>query len=126
MGVARAEDADPVAERIRKRLDDSAFLDADLHGIDFGVERQVHQAFGLGIYDVYFKTDIRMENSIEVPEHPGICIYHACNVSLSDPGPRGIGYVINGQVPSTFNTYRVCRRWIDKYVGGVITSHSKP
>ena len=87
---------------------------------------QVHQAFGLGIYDVYFKTDIRMENSIEVPEHPGICIYHACNVSLSDPGPRGIGYVINGQVPSTFNTYRVCRRWIDKYVGGVITSHSQP
>lgn len=87
---------------------------------------QVHQAFGLGIYDVFFGTDIRLENSIEVPQHPGIRIYHACNVSLSNPGPRGIGYVINGQVPSTFNTWRVCRRWIDKYIGGVITAQSQP
>jgi len=80
----------------------------------------IHEAYGLGIYDVYFKTDIRMENSMEVPENPGIRIYHACNVSLSDPGERGIGYVINGKVKSTYNTWRVCRPYIDEYVGGEV------
>lgn len=85
----------------------------------------IHQAAGLGIYDVYFKTDIRMENSMEVPEKPGIRIYHLCNVSLSDPGNRGIGYVINGKVKSTYNTFRVCRPWIDEFVGGKINIHSK-
>lgn len=79
-----------------------------------------HEATGLGIYDVYFKTDIRMENSMEVPEKPGIRIFHLCDVSLSDPGDRGIGYVINGKVKSTFNTYRVCRPYINEFVGGKI------
>ena len=80
----------------------------------------VHEATGLGIYDVYFKTDIRMENSMEVPEKPGIRIFHLCDVSLSDPGDRGIGYVINGKVKSTFNTYRVCRPYINEFIGGKI------
>lgn len=79
-----------------------------------------HEATALGIYDVYFKTDIRMENSMEVPEKPGIRIFHLCNVSLSDPGSRGIGYVINGKVKSTYDTYRVCRPFINEFVGGKI------
>lgn len=81
---------------------------------------KTHEATGLGIYDVYFSTNIRMENSIEVPDRPGVRIYHACNVSLSDPGERGIGNVINGKVPSTYNTWRVCRPYITEYVGGVV------
>lgn len=81
-----------------------------------------HEAYGLGIYDVYFSTDIRMENSIEASKKPGIRIYHACNVSLSDPGPRGIGYLINGEVKSTYNTFRVFRSWIDEYRGGIINT----
>lgn len=79
-----------------------------------------HEATGLGIYDVYFKTVIRMENSIEVPEKPGIRIFHLCDVSLSESGNRGIGYVINGKVKSTYNTYRVCRPFINEFVGGKI------
>lgn len=85
----------------------------------------IHEAYGLGIYDVYFKTDIRMENSMEVPEKPGIRIYHACNVSLSDPGDRGIGFVINGKVKSTFDTWRVCRPYIDEYVGGEVKAYKE-
>lgn len=85
----------------------------------------IHEACGLGIYDVYFKTDIRMENSMEVPEKPGIRIYHVCNVSLSDPGDRGIGFVINGKVKSTFNTWRVCRPYIDEYVGGEVKAYKE-
>lgn len=80
----------------------------------------VHSAYGLGIYDVYFGTDIRMENSMEVPEKPGVLIYHVCNCSLSDSGDRGIGYVINGKVKSTFNTFRVCRPYVTEFVGGVV------
>lgn len=83
---------------------------------------QTHEAYGLGIYDVYFDTNIRMENSMEVPANPGIRIYHACNVSLSAPGPRGIGYLINGEVESTFNTFRVFRSWIDEYRAGRINT----
>lgn len=82
-----------------------------------------HEATGLGIYDVYFGTDIRMENSMEVPEKPGIRIFHLCNVSLSDSGPRGIGYMINGRVASTFQTYRVCRPYINEFVGGAIDAY---
>ena len=86
----------------------------------------IHEAYGLGIYDVFFKTDIRLENSMEVPEKPGIRIYHVCNDSLSDAGPRGIGYVINGKVPSTYGTYKVFRPWIDEFVGGDVKAHSEP
>lgn len=85
----------------------------------------VHEAVGLGIYDVYFNTDIRMENSMEVPERPGIKIFHICNVSLSETGDRGIGYVINGKVKSTFHTYRVCRPYVNSFVGGEIDSYKE-
>lgn len=86
----------------------------------------IHEASGLGIYDVYSRTDIRMENSMEVPEKPGIRVFHLCNVTISTPGPRGIGYMINGKVNSTFNTRSVFRPWIDEFVGGVIKAHSEP
>ena len=85
----------------------------------------VHSAYGLGIYDVYFGTNIRMENSMEVPEKPGVMVYHVCNVSLSEPGDRGIGYIINGKVKSTYNTFRVCRPYITEFVGGVVKNEKE-
>lgn len=85
---------------------------------------QEHQAYGLGIYDVYFKTNIRMYNSIEVPENQGIRIYHACNVGISDQGTRGIDYIINGKISSTYNTPVAHRAWIDEYRGGRINASS--
>lgn len=76
-----------------------------------------HEAYGLGIYDVFFSTNIVIENSVEVPDNKGILVRHLCNVSLSDPGLRGFRYVINGKHASTFNTYRVCRPYIDEFRG---------
>lgn len=64
-----------------------------------------HNASAMGIYDVIFK-DIRIENSVETPVADGIRIYNLCNNSLSSPGARGIGYLINGLYPSTYNTWR--------------------
>lgn len=64
-----------------------------------------HSAYALGIYDVII-NDIRIENSMETPDHEGITVVNLCNNSLSTPGPRGIGFLINGQYPSTYNTFR--------------------
>lgn len=74
---------------------------------------QWHEASMLGIYDVFINTngaDIAIENSIEVPERTGVKIHHACNVSISVPGLRGIQSVINGLEKSTYNT-QIGRRY---------------
>ena len=73
-----------------------------------------HEAVGFGIYDVLFQTNIRIENSVEVPEKPDIRLYHICNNSLSAAGPRGIGFIYNGKVKSTYNTWRDNRTYIDE------------
>lgn len=65
---------------------------------------QYHQASMMGIYDVFINTngaEIAIENSIEVPDSPGVHVHHACNVNISTLG--GFNYIINGQVPSTFD-----------------------
>lgn len=64
-----------------------------------------HDARALGIYDVIIH-DIRIANSVEAPEREGVIFTNLCNNSLSSPGPRGIGYLINGKVKSTYNTWR--------------------
>lgn len=64
-----------------------------------------HDASALGIYDVIVH-DIRIENSMEAPDGEGIHITNLCNNSLSAPGPRGIGFLLNGRGKSTYNTFR--------------------
>lgn len=64
-----------------------------------------HDARALGIYDVIIH-DIRIANSVEAPETEGVTFTNLCNNSLSNPGPRGIGYLINGKIKSTYNTWR--------------------
>lgn len=77
-----------------------------------------HEACMLGIYDVFVNTEgaeIAIENSIEVPNSAGVKIHNACNVNISTLG--GINYVINGQVPSTFNRPIASRYYIIDYAG---------
>ena len=64
-----------------------------------------HDARAMGIYDVIFR-DIRIANSVEAPESEGVIFTNLCNNSLSAPGPRGIGFLINGKIKSTYNTWR--------------------
>lgn len=64
-----------------------------------------HYACALGIYDVLV-NEIMIENSVEVPDTPGVEVYHVCNNSLSNGGKRGFGYVINGLGKSTYDTFR--------------------
>ena len=63
-----------------------------------------HYACMIGIYDVFVHTngaEIVIDNSIEVPDTPMVRIHHACNFGLSRPS-GGFNYLINGQVPSTW------------------------
>lgn len=73
-----------------------------------------HYAAALGIYDVLV-NEIKIENSIEVPDAEGVNVYHACNNSLSNGGKRGFGYVINGLGKSTYDTFRDNRVVVDDY-----------
>lgn len=70
-----------------------------------------HFATAFGIYDVLVR-EIRIENSVEVPEKDGITLRHICNNSLSSPPNRGFGFVVNGRQKSTYNTFRDNRTYI--------------
>ena len=76
-----------------------------------------HYAAALGIYDVLV-NEIKIENSIEVPDTEGVNVYHACNNSLSNGGKRGFGYVINGLGKSTYDTFRDNRVVVNNYRDG--------
>jgi hypothetical protein len=73
---------------------------------------QHHFATAFGIYDVLV-NEIRVESSVEVPEEAtDVRLHNICNNSLSDPPNRGIGFVVNQKVKSTYNTYRDNRTYL--------------
>ena len=83
-----------------------------------------HEAYMLGIYDVFTNTqgaEIVIENSIEVPDAAGVKVHHACNVCISPLG--GINFVINGIGKSTYNTGIAKRFFVIDYPG---TGTSQP
>lgn len=64
---------------------------------------QEHRAWGLGIYSFFrgeqtVANGVRLENSAETPDHPGIEITHIANFAGLN---GGINHVINGLGPAT-------------------------
>lgn len=63
---------------------------------------QAHRAWGLGIYSFFqgeaAANGVRLENSIEVPDNPGIEILHIVNFAGLN---GGINHVVNGLGPAT-------------------------
>ena len=64
---------------------------------------QNHEAYGLGIYSFFrgeqtVSNNVRLENALEVPNHPGIFIKHISTFSGLN---GGINHSINGFGPST-------------------------
>lgn len=64
---------------------------------------QNHEAFGLGIYSFFrgeptVSNNVRLENAMEVPDHPGIVIRH---ISTFAELNGGINHSINGMGEST-------------------------
>jgi hypothetical protein len=63
-----------------------------------------HQAWGLGIYCVFYAAPVLAENAIETPNHPGIQMHHLVTIWLSGQKNSGISHVINGQGGSVITT----------------------
>ncbi len=63
---------------------------------------QAHRAWGLGIYSFFqgeaAANGVRLENSVEVPDNPGIEISHIVNFAGLN---GGINHVVNGLGPAT-------------------------
>ncbi len=55
-----------------------------------------HEAWGLGVYCVFYAAPVVAENAIETPTAPGIKMHHMVAIRLSGKPNSGIKHVING------------------------------
>jgi hypothetical protein len=58
---------------------------------------KTHQAFGLGIYCVFFDAPVVAENAVETPTVPGVRMTNMVTVKFAGKPGSGIEHVINGQ-----------------------------
>ena len=64
-------------------------LQSGRHGHD-------HEAWGLGVYCVFYAAPVVAENAIETPTVPGVKMHHMVTIRLSGRPNSGINHVING------------------------------
>jgi hypothetical protein len=62
-----------------------------------------HQAWGLGVYCVFYAAPVLAENAIETPTNPGVQMHHMVTVRLSGRKNSGISHVINGTGPAVIS-----------------------
>ncbi|HEY5913184.1 MAG TPA: coagulation factor 5/8 type domain-containing protein [Verrucomicrobiae bacterium] len=55
-----------------------------------------HEAWGLGVYCVFYAAPVVAENAIETPAAPGVKLHHMVTIRLSGRPNSGINHVING------------------------------
>jgi hypothetical protein len=55
-----------------------------------------HEAWGLGVYCVFYAAPIVAENAIETPTAPGVKMHHMVTIRLNGQRNTGINHVING------------------------------
>ncbi len=56
-----------------------------------------HEAWGLGVYCVFYAAPVVAENAIETPPAPGVKMRHMVTIRLSGRPNSGINHVINGK-----------------------------
>lgn len=56
-----------------------------------------HEAWGLGIYCVFYAAPVLCENAIETPTAPGVQMHHMVTIRLSGRPNSGMNHVINGR-----------------------------
>jgi hypothetical protein len=56
-----------------------------------------HDAWGLGVYCVFYAAPVVAENAIETPSAPGVRMHHMVAIRLSGRPNSGINHVINGR-----------------------------
>jgi hypothetical protein len=63
-----------------------------------------HEAWGLGVYCVFYAAPVVAENAIETPIGPGIKMHHMITIRLGGQTNSGINHVINGTGASVIST----------------------
>ncbi|MCX8108616.1 MAG: coagulation factor 5/8 type domain-containing protein [Verrucomicrobiae bacterium] len=63
-----------------------------------------HEAWGLGIYCVFYAAPVIADNAIETPSGPGIKMHHMVTIRLGGRPNSGIKHVINGKGESVITT----------------------
>ena len=56
-----------------------------------------HEAWGLGVYCVFYTAPVVAENAIETPTTPGVRMHHLVTIRLSGKPGSGINHIINGR-----------------------------
>jgi len=57
---------------------------------------KTHEAWGLGVYCVFYAAPVRAENAMETPSGPGIQMHHMVSIRVAGQKDIGISHVING------------------------------
>ena len=65
---------------------------------------KTHEAWGLGVYCVFYRAPVLAENAIETPTVPGVQMHHMVTIRLSGRQNSGISHVINGTGPAVITT----------------------
>ena len=63
-----------------------------------------HEAWGLGVYCVFYAAPVVAETAIETPTVPGVKMRHMVTIRLSGRPNSGINHVINGQGAAVITT----------------------
>jgi hypothetical protein len=63
-----------------------------------------HEAWGLGVYCVFYAAPVVAENAIETPVAPGVKLHHMVTIRLSGRPNSGINHVINGRGGAVITT----------------------
>jgi hypothetical protein len=65
---------------------------------------KTHEAWGLGIYCVFYDAAVVAEDAIETPITPGVNMHHMVTIRLNGKPASGIRHVINGTGDSVITT----------------------
>lgn len=63
-----------------------------------------HEAWGLGVYCVFYAAPVLAENAIETPAAPGIKMHHMVTIRLAGQRNSGINHVINSTGTAVITT----------------------
>jgi hypothetical protein len=67
---------------------------------------KTHEAWGLGIYCVFYDATVVAENAVETPTTPGVKMHHMVTIRLNGRPDSGIRHVINGTGDSVITTQK--------------------
>ena len=65
---------------------------------------KTHEAWGLGVYCVFYAAPVVAENAFEAPAAPGVQLHHLVTIRLSGRPNSGIEHILNGRGPSVITT----------------------